>query len=218
MYGNFYKEELYPLQDKVLQTLSGLETHFYLSGGTALSRCFLKHRFSDDLDFFVNDRADFKDELFKIQAELNRFYDIEIQRSGERFQRLMLQSDEVILKLEFINDVPFHFGGFESCEFFSRVDNPLNILSNKITAIMDRDEAKDFADIFSIVEYVKKIDWKSIFVSAASKSAGIFAPLAAEKLSNFDFNRFKQIKWASGYDYEKLKIIQMETVGAIVGL
>lgn len=29
-------------------------THFYLTGGTALSRYYLNHRYSDDLDLFLN--------------------------------------------------------------------------------------------------------------------------------------------------------------------
>jgi predicted nucleotidyltransferase component of viral defense system len=31
---------------------------FYLAGGTALSYFYLKHRISDDLDFFCNDEFD----------------------------------------------------------------------------------------------------------------------------------------------------------------
>ena len=48
-----YFETLYPFQDRVLQTIAGLETGFYLSGGTAASRGYLNHRFSDALDLFV---------------------------------------------------------------------------------------------------------------------------------------------------------------------
>jgi predicted nucleotidyltransferase component of viral defense system len=33
---------------------------FYLTGGTALSRAYLNHRYSDDLDFFVNAVNDFE--------------------------------------------------------------------------------------------------------------------------------------------------------------
>jgi hypothetical protein len=59
MDNSFYFEALYPLQDRVIGVLSGLETEFYLTGGTAASRGYLNHRFSDDLDFFVNDDARF---------------------------------------------------------------------------------------------------------------------------------------------------------------
>ena len=46
---------LYDIQDAVLKKMNAMETEFYLTGGTALSRGYLKHRYSDDLDFFVSD-------------------------------------------------------------------------------------------------------------------------------------------------------------------
>lgn len=48
-------DDIDTLQDIVLETLSNADTEFYLTGGTAASRGYLHHRFSDDLDFFVND-------------------------------------------------------------------------------------------------------------------------------------------------------------------
>jgi len=37
-----------------------VDDSFYLTGGTALGRHYLKHRYSDDLDLFVNRNNDFK--------------------------------------------------------------------------------------------------------------------------------------------------------------
>ena len=51
----FYLNQLYPFQELVLRELTAVDSGFYLSGGTALSRGYLDHRFSDDLDFFVDD-------------------------------------------------------------------------------------------------------------------------------------------------------------------
>lgn len=48
----YYLDQLYPLQDKVLRVITECDTDFYLTGGTALSRVYLHHRFSDDLDPF----------------------------------------------------------------------------------------------------------------------------------------------------------------------
>lgn len=48
-------DDIDKLQDIVLETLSNADTEFYLRGGTAASRGYLHHRFSDDLDFLVND-------------------------------------------------------------------------------------------------------------------------------------------------------------------
>ena len=52
---DFYLGRLYPMQDRILARLASIETGFYLTGGTAASRAYLHHRFSDDVDFFVND-------------------------------------------------------------------------------------------------------------------------------------------------------------------
>ena len=49
--NSYYKDTLYPLQDKVLKLIDSLQTPFYLTGGTALSRCYFNHRYSYDLDF-----------------------------------------------------------------------------------------------------------------------------------------------------------------------
>ena len=45
---------LYRLQNGVLNIVNSLSVPFYLTGGTALSRGYYHHRYSDDLDFFVN--------------------------------------------------------------------------------------------------------------------------------------------------------------------
>lgn len=47
---SFYLNRLYPFQDQVPRDFSGIDTGFYLAGGTALSRVHLNHRFSDDID------------------------------------------------------------------------------------------------------------------------------------------------------------------------
>jgi len=56
----FYLDKLYPFQDKILKLVEQLDLEFYLTGGTALGRCYLNHRYSDDLDFFVNRHKGFK--------------------------------------------------------------------------------------------------------------------------------------------------------------
>jgi predicted nucleotidyltransferase component of viral defense system len=45
---------------------AALEVDFYLTGRTALSRCYLMHRYSDDLDFFLNPHAGFKSQSKKV--------------------------------------------------------------------------------------------------------------------------------------------------------
>ncbi|MDE3059130.1 MAG: nucleotidyl transferase AbiEii/AbiGii toxin family protein [Bacteroidota bacterium] len=232
MSETFYLETLYPLQDSVLHVIDSAGSDFYLTGDTALSRCYLQHRYSDDLDFFVNDLPAFQEQALRVQKKLDEHFFVEVQRTGERFRRLVLFPKgwnlsrkgeprgvkEAELKVEFINDVPFHFGDIKPQKHYSKFDTPLNILSNKITAIVDRDEAKDFADIFAIAEYLKDVDWKSLFVSASSKSAGIFAPLVAERIDRSAFDRLSQIKWNAQYNWKQLTAVQQNIVRTIVGL
>jgi hypothetical protein len=55
MNKDYYFRQLYPLQDRLLRVFGAADTSFYLRGGTAASRGYLQHRFSDVLDLFVND-------------------------------------------------------------------------------------------------------------------------------------------------------------------
>jgi hypothetical protein len=55
--AQYYNKVLYPLQNEVFPVFEG--SPFYLTGGTALSRGYYNHRYSDDLDYFVNDHPDF---------------------------------------------------------------------------------------------------------------------------------------------------------------
>ena len=148
MYDAYYNNKLYPCQDKILLIIGELNTKFYLTGGTALSRFYLEHRYSEDLDFFQNDNSSFNQDIDLIQLHLQKEMNVSVQRVGERFRRIFVNEDEIQIKIEFVNDVPFHLGEFQSFPIFQRVDY---ILSNKITAIIDRDEPKDFQKIKDII-------------------------------------------------------------------
>jgi len=45
---------LYKAQNSILELMEKIDTPFYLTGGTALSRFYRNHRYSLDLDFLVN--------------------------------------------------------------------------------------------------------------------------------------------------------------------
>ncbi|MBN1938267.1 MAG: nucleotidyl transferase AbiEii/AbiGii toxin family protein [Candidatus Aminicenantes bacterium] len=189
-----YENTIYPLQDKVLSALEGAGTPFYLTGGTALSRCYFHHRYSDDLDFFVNDDDRFGHGMVTILSALTRAaLSAEVLIDEIRFKRLMI---ERTLKIEFVNDVPFYLGTTQSIPGFpfSKVDNLLNILANKITAFRDRTEAKDLVDIRQIALETRP-DWRLIFSAAESKAAGIFPPEIAEKMERFDPAGLDRIVW-----------------------
>src|SRR4030042_5868977 len=68
----FYSAKLYPFMDRVLALIRQADTAFYLTGGTALGRHYLHHRYSDDLDLFVNAAGDFREQVKKAMEALRR--------------------------------------------------------------------------------------------------------------------------------------------------
>jgi predicted nucleotidyltransferase component of viral defense system len=141
-----YLNKLYPLQDLVLHLFNEGAIQLYLTGGTALSRAFLNHRYSDDLDFFLNDNPDFENETDRATTLLQKqFEKVTIENKQSGFRKLFLENDNVKLKIDFVNDVAYHFNGFEKTTLYYKTDNPLNILSNKIAAL-NRRTSSGFAE------------------------------------------------------------------------
>lgn len=69
--SDYYETRLYPLQDGVLRCVEGCKTDFFLTGGTALSRGYYGHRYSDDLDFFVCSDFRFNAQVESVPAGLS---------------------------------------------------------------------------------------------------------------------------------------------------
>ena len=192
----YYFEKLYPLQDRALAILRSLETGFYLTGGTATSRLYLAHRFSDDLDFFVNDKPHFMlwADRF-VQALVQQpDWSCQVVNRDDRFMRLFLIAGEVSLKIEMINDVPAHVGEIQDHPVLGRVDSAENILANKVTAVLDREEAKDLADIWGFC-CQKGLSLSVALDNAQSKAAGVFAPDLARALSRATVADWQVIRW-----------------------
>lgn len=169
MQDKFYYDRLYSVQDSVLKLIDVAETDFYLTGGTSLSRVYLYHRYSDDLDFFVNNSNLFPLFVENISKALKEEYknNLEIITTAEAFMRLSVFDNDVLLKLYFVNDINFHIGELNSWEKYSKIDNPLNILSNKISAL-PRSAEKDVADIL-FLSYHYQFNWESIINDAKEK-------------------------------------------------
>ena len=97
--------ELYRIQDKVFATLQGHLGPLYLTGGTALSRFYLQHRYSEDLDFFANNDAFFVPQILNIRKLLNDSFRMMNDKSiqSETFLRLWIEDQGHELKIEFVN-------------------------------------------------------------------------------------------------------------------
>lgn len=102
MSNHFYKDLLYPLQDRVLKQVAASDTPFYMTGGTVLGRFLLHHRYSDDLDFFLNAASDFREQIEKLIEFLNlTFRDIQMNNLQDSFAGYYIVEDDLRLKLEY---------------------------------------------------------------------------------------------------------------------
>jgi hypothetical protein len=197
----FYFDVLYPFQDQVLRIINELETGFYLSGGTAASRGYLHHRFSDDLDLFVNDDGQFGLWADRVIQAVTREpgWQTDISLREQRFVRLSLVQDQAILKIEMINDVPAHVGDIRIDQVLGRLDSAENILANKVTALIDREEPKDLADIWGFCGRLG-LSLSIALENAGSKAAGIFPADLARRLCTAMRDDWMLVKWIEAPD------------------
>jgi len=201
MDNDFYQDFLYPFQEQVLRALANLDTGFYLTGGTAASRGYLNHRYSDDLDFFVNDDTRFglwTDRM--IQAlHANQGWQTQVLQRDERFARLVLHRTETSLQIDLVNDVPSHIGTVYRHPLLGLLDTAENILANKVTAVIDREQPKDLADIWGFCTKMH-LSLEDAIEGADSKAAGIFHADLARVLCSATQDDWKLIRWVAAPD------------------
>lgn len=196
MDSTYFFDRLYPFQDVVLREMAALDTGFYLTGGTAASRGYLGHRFSDDLDFFVNDDPSFLLWSDRVTAKLagHAGWTTRVLLRESRFVRLEVGARDVDLKLELVNDVPSRVGAVSHHPTLGRLDSAENILANKLTALADRNEPKDVADIWGFC-CRRGMPLGPALTSASSKAAGLFPPDLARRLLTSSEDDWRVIRW-----------------------
>jgi len=173
-------------------------TNFFLTGGTALSRAYYNHRYSDDLDFFLNQSKTYDDQLDKVLALLQENgytwdKNNEYTRAKD-FTTLKVRKDsETLLKLDFVNDLVPHYGEIIETSLFYRTDSIRNMLSNKLSAIF-RYAAKDIVDIREIALH-ETVDWPTIINEARQKEAGLDLVYISEILRGMPQSEFETVAW-----------------------
>ena len=185
---------LYLLQDKFLSWFHTLEFPFYLTGGTALGRFYLNHRFSEDLDFFVNSDPEYARYVADIKNKITSKFSVNIDQSlfAEDYTRFFIRGNDLSLKVELINDVTYYAGKPETCRY-GKIDNPLNILANKLTSVVGRDEPKDMFDIVHIARKYA-FNWQDVFHHAKQKV--VLNELDVEqRIISFPVEWFQNVNW-----------------------
>lgn len=130
-----------------------IRSRFYFTGGTALSECYLRHRFSEDLDFFTEKPYEtiiIGNFVTSLSNKLHFTFTSElIEGSLYRFQISFPAAES--LKVDFS-----HYEGNRVLKgiLFKKVtvDSLLDIAINKIQTVQQRESVKDFIDLYYLLD------------------------------------------------------------------
>ncbi len=148
------KKVLTKLQEDVLKNFftQQIGKSYFLTGGTALSGFYFYHRESIDLDLFTFETIEIEPvrQVFEIIAK-KAHLSLDHRVATEGYHKFFLTGRNEELKIDLVKDQKVHFGSINTFGNI-RVDSIENIGSNKITAIFGRTEAKDFIDLYFILQ------------------------------------------------------------------
>jgi predicted nucleotidyltransferase component of viral defense system len=201
---------LYTLQDLVLETVFRTERIFYLTGGTCISRFYIEKRYSDDLDFFADSSPRFAFAVRNIRAELNKEFSLTEEVDTKDFVRFRING---ILQIDFVNDLAQRYLEPVFLENGIIIDNIENILSNKLTAIIGRDNPKDIFDIYLISKYYS-FSWEDILRAAHNKAVFLNDDLIV-RLKSFPESLFRNIQCIDPYFLDNFSVEFPEVIREI---
>jgi hypothetical protein len=173
----YYEETLYPLQDRILAVAASYGDALVLTGGTALARLYLHHRYSDDVDLFTSESHAGVLGRDLANALTGAGLVIEPVTESVAFMRMWAGDGAVRIQVDVAPDGP-------------RLDRPAatplgvfahtarDIAANKIGAFEDRTEVKDAVDLYHLM---RRFSWPSVFADAEAKRV----PIAYEDLRHF---------------------------------
>lgn len=166
------KSVLTSFQKEILTAIvedSFFKKSFYFSGGTALSEFYLRHRFSEDLDFLTAKNISFEEIHKKLADKLKKLRIDSFEHRAEKGAKLFFlrRGKNEVVRVDF-NYYPFKrlkkgkkFKGFE-------IDSLFDLAVNKIEAILTRPAARDFVDLYFILKE-KKFAWPTLLSGLKKK-------------------------------------------------
>ncbi len=146
--------------------------NYFLTGGTALSGFYFHHRESIDLDLFTFEDIEIepvKQVFDNIAKKLKLSLDHRVATEG--YHKFFLTGKKDVLKIDLVKEQKVHFGDIKTFGKI-RVDSIENIGSNKITSIFGRKEAKDFIDLYFILQK-KLFTFHKLLMDAKKKDLGL---------------------------------------------
>lgn len=132
-----------------------IRDNFYLTGGTALAVFYLRHRYSEDLDFFSEKEVDMIN-LNAAVANLKKSSGAAKTDFEQSYNRnlVFFHFKETILKTEF-TFFPFPRIEKGEAQYGLSIDSLLDIAVNKLFTIYQRSTARDYIDLYLICKEKK---------------------------------------------------------------
>lgn len=168
-------EILNKIQHRILSLFSSIPEHesFYLTGGTALSAFYLRHRKSRDLDFFSDIEELITPFSFKWEEALQKEkFQIERKIGFRSFVELNVSSQEESTIIHFGLDSPYRIEPVKDSRRFQglKIDNLTDIGANKLLALFGRANLRDFIDVYFLLK--QKFQKQEIINNAKRKDPG----------------------------------------------
>lgn len=144
--------ELTPLQKKLLDFFSKsfLKDEFYWTGGTLLSFLYLRHRLSNDIDFFSDKPVNYE-QVSKFIQELKK--EIKLPNVKEKKihdRREFILHNKEKLRLEFVHYDHPKIKPRKKWKGLS-VDSLDDMAANKLMFLFDRNDPKDLFDLYFLL-------------------------------------------------------------------
>lgn len=144
-----------PLQRSIVNEFSkvpSLTKQFYFTGGTALSSVYLRHRDSEDLDFFSE--TDFDKEIpDRFIQKIAALKGLQIRLTQKEYTRIyeLLKANKVQIKIDFAY---YPYKRLKKGLTISKVkiDSLFDIATNKLQTIINRTEVKDFVGLYFLLK------------------------------------------------------------------
>lgn len=149
------KTILTPHQSQVLELIAktkSLTDKFYLTGGTALAEFYLKHRLSEDLDFFSEQECPILpiESFFKAHSDSLEIVEIERVQHLGLFTFFLKFKDKTILKVDF-NFYPFPRIDTGTKFHSLSVDSSRDIAANKTHVLFMQPRERDYVDLYFLM-------------------------------------------------------------------
>lgn len=171
-------------QQQAIDAIFKVESDLWLSGGAALIGYYLHHRTTTDLDLFTEKEHVFERAKFTLEETANRLQaKLNIRQQSANFIRVVLEKDQEGLVVDVVFERAYQWKPNKSLHGEVRVDPPEEILANKLTALVGRQEERDLLDVYCLERAGFQIE--DALDAALLKDGGCTAANLAWLLSTF---------------------------------